>query len=226
MWSGSDAEKAAWQHVADLVTTKYPDIKVQLDTAAWPDYWTKLPTLAASNTLPDIVSLQSLRAPGFASLMVPLDDMIKRDKFDIDAFDKSIVGGLSHDGKVFALPYDFGPLLVYYNADLFAKAGLPVPQAGLDGRRFHQGRQGADHGQPVRHQPRRRRPGGRLGGFRRRALHEGQRPRPHQSEVRRRLPVLRRPGRQGEGGAAAGRRAAICRWATSAAAVSPPATWP
>ena len=44
MWSGSDAEKAAWQHVADMVTAKYPDIKVQLDTAAWPDYWTKLPT--------------------------------------------------------------------------------------------------------------------------------------------------------------------------------------
>jgi ABC-type glycerol-3-phosphate transport system substrate-binding protein len=130
MWSGSDAEKAAWQHVADMVTAKYPDIKVQLDTAAWPDYWTKLPTLAASNTLPDIVSLQSLRAPGFATLMVPLDERIKRDKFDIDAFDKSIVGGLSHDGKVFALPYDFGPLLVYYNADLFAKAGVAVPKAG------------------------------------------------------------------------------------------------
>src|ERR1700693_631913 len=130
MWSGSDAEKAAWQHVADMVTAKYPDIKVQLDTAALPDYWTKLPTLAASNTLPDIVSLQSLRAPGFATLMVPLDERIKRDKFDIDAFDKSIVGGLSHDGKVFALPYDFGPLLVYYNADLFAKAGLAVPKAG------------------------------------------------------------------------------------------------
>src|SRR4029079_3837240 len=69
MWSGSDAERAAWQKFAVMVTAKYPDIKVQLDTAAWPDYWTKLPTLAASNTLPDIVSLQSLRAPGFASLM-------------------------------------------------------------------------------------------------------------------------------------------------------------
>src|SRR5471030_709459 len=98
MWSGSDAEKAAWQHVADMVTAKYPDIKVQLDTAAWPDYWTKLPTLAASNQLPDIVGLQSLRAPGFSSLMVPLDDKIARDKFDIDAFDRSIVAGLSHDG--------------------------------------------------------------------------------------------------------------------------------
>lgn len=130
MWAGSDAEKESWQHVADMVTAKYPDIKIQLDTAAWPDYWTKLPTLAAANQLPDIVSLQSLRAPGFASLMLPLDDMIKRDKFDIDSFDKSIVDGLSQDGHVFALPYDFGPLLVFYNADEFAKAKLPAPTAG------------------------------------------------------------------------------------------------
>jgi multiple sugar transport system substrate-binding protein len=130
MWSGSNAEKDAWQHVADMVTKKYPDITVQLETAAWPDYWTKLPTLAASNTLPDIVSLQSLRSPGFTSLMVPLDDMIKRDKFDIDSFDKSIVSGLSQEGQIFALPYDFGPLLIYYNADAFKEAGLAPPKAG------------------------------------------------------------------------------------------------
>jgi len=130
MWAGSDAEVAAWRHVADLVTAKYPDIRIELQTSAWPDYWTKLPTLAASNTLPDIVSLQSLRAPGFAGLMIPLDGLIARDKFDIESFDKSIVGGLSHDGHIFALPYDFGPLLVYYNADWLEKAGVKPPEPG------------------------------------------------------------------------------------------------
>jgi len=130
MWVGSDAEKAAWQHVADMVTAKYPDIKIELQTASWPDYWTKLPTLVASNQLPDIVSLQSLRTPGFASVMTPLDDMAKRDNFDVGAFDKSIIGGLSSDGHLLALPYDFGPLLVYYNADMFKKDNVPVPKEG------------------------------------------------------------------------------------------------
>jgi ABC-type glycerol-3-phosphate transport system substrate-binding protein len=130
MWAGSDAEVAAWQHVADMVTAKYPDIKIELQTASWPDYWTKLPTLAAANQLPDIVSLQSLRAPGFATLMTPLDDFIKRDNFDIGAFDTSIIGGLSNDGHVMALPYDFGPLIIYYNADMFAKDGVEPPKDG------------------------------------------------------------------------------------------------
>src|SRR6185312_8068324 len=130
MWAGSDAEVSAWRHVADMVTAKYPDIKITLQTASWPDYWTKLPTLAASNQLPDIVSLQSLRTPGFASLLTPLDDLAKRDKFDLTAFDKSIIGGLSSDGHVVALPYDFGPLITYYNADWFKKAGITPPAPG------------------------------------------------------------------------------------------------
>ena len=78
--------------------------------------------------MPDIVSLQSLRAPGFADLMVPLDERIKADKFDIDAFDPSIIKGLSRNGKQFALPYDFGPWVIYYNHDMFVKAGLPLPR--------------------------------------------------------------------------------------------------
>src|SRR5271167_1234798 len=81
MWSGSEPEVVAWKHVAELVTQKYPDITVEFQTTSFPDYWTKLPTLAAAGKLPDIVSLQSLRAPGFAGLMVPLDDHIRQDHF-------------------------------------------------------------------------------------------------------------------------------------------------
>jgi multiple sugar transport system substrate-binding protein len=130
MWSGSNAEVTAWKHIGDLVTAKYPDIKVDFETASWTDYWTKLPALAASNRLPDIISMQSLRVPGFAQLMEPLNDRIERDHFDVSAFNKSIIAGLSLDQKLYALPYDFGPLIVYYNNDIFAKAGIPAPRPG------------------------------------------------------------------------------------------------
>ena len=130
MWSGSEPEVTAWKHVAALVTEKYPDITVEFQTTSFPDYWTKLPALAASGKLPDIVSLQSLRAPGFASLMEPLDDRIKADKFDIGSFEPSILKGLSRNGHQFALPYDFGPLVLFYNHDLFVKEGVPLPKPG------------------------------------------------------------------------------------------------
>ncbi len=130
MWSNSDAEVEAWKHVAGMVTEKHPDITIEFQTASWPNYWTKLPALAASGDLPDIVSLQSMRAPGFAQVMMPLDELIARDNFDIDAFVPSMVNGLSKDGKIYALAYDVGPWIMYYNKDRFEAAGLPLPKPG------------------------------------------------------------------------------------------------
>ena len=45
-------------------------------------------------------------------------------------FDKSILDGLKHDGKQIALPYDFGPMIVYYNRDLFKAANVAEPKPG------------------------------------------------------------------------------------------------
>jgi multiple sugar transport system substrate-binding protein/raffinose/stachyose/melibiose transport system substrate-binding protein len=130
MWSGSEAEVAAWQHLCAMVHAKHPDITVNFQTASWTDYWTKLPALAASNQLPDIVSLQNMRTAGFAQLMEPLDPYIRADNFDVGAFDKSIIAGLSRNGKIYALPYDFGPWLMFYNRDQFQAAGLVAPDPG------------------------------------------------------------------------------------------------
>ena len=130
MWSGSQAEVAAWQHLCDMVHAKYPNITVHFETASWPDYWTKLTVLAASHQLPDIISLQSARTAGFSNLMQPLDSYVQRDHFDVGAFNKTIIAGLSQDGKLYALPYDFGPLVEYYNADMFEQAGLKAPTQG------------------------------------------------------------------------------------------------
>lgn len=130
MWSGSDAEVAAWKHLCDMVHAKHPDIVVNFMTASWSNYWTKLPALAASGQLPDIISLQSMRAPGFASLMEPLGPYMQNTGFDIGAFDPTIIRGLSVGGDLHALPYDYGPWITYYNADMFQKAGLQLPGAG------------------------------------------------------------------------------------------------
>src|SRR5262249_50432929 len=138
MWSGSEPEVTAWRHVAAMVTEAYPEITVEFQTTSFPDYWTKLPALAAAHKLPDIISLQAQRAPGFAQLMEPLDARIKTDNFDIAAFDPSIIKALSRDGKQFAIPYDFGPLVLYYNYDTFTKAGVAPPKPGWTEAEFNQ----------------------------------------------------------------------------------------
>ncbi len=95
MWAGGEEDVAGWQEIADLVNKQYPDIKVELQTAPWGDYWTKLAAQAAAGQMTDIFSLQSLRTPNFHQLMEPLGPYIERDGFPIEQFIPSIIEGMS-----------------------------------------------------------------------------------------------------------------------------------
>src|SRR5436190_16638168 len=121
MWSASNDEVKAWEYDAALVTKKYPNIHIKFQTTTFQNYWTKLESEAASGTMPDIISLQSQHTPGFASNFLPLGSYIKQNNFDINAFDPVIVKGLTYQNEVRALPYDFGPLVMFYNRDMFKK---------------------------------------------------------------------------------------------------------
>jgi multiple sugar transport system substrate-binding protein len=127
MW-GSETDAALWQSLADLVTEEYPNITVTPEISGWTDYWTRLPVLASSGQIGDIVAMQSLRMPSFHPILEPLDSYFEADNFDLSAFDSSIISGLSHDGTHYALPYDVGPWVVFYNHDKFVEAGLSAPE--------------------------------------------------------------------------------------------------
>lgn len=126
MW-GDESDTALWQSLADLVTAEYPNIAVTPQISGWTDYWTRLPVLASSGQIADLVAMQSMRMPSFYSILEPLDAHFATDNFDTSVFESSIIAGLGHDGTQYALPYDVGPWLVYYNRDRFAEAGVAEP---------------------------------------------------------------------------------------------------
>src|SRR3954468_17602844 len=130
MWSGSDVEKNAWLHVADMVTQKYPNIKIKFETAPFNDFWTKLTTQAASGNAPCVIGLQGQRAPQFGNLLVPLDDYMSKAGIKASDYVPSITKGLQYKGKQVALPYDVGPFVMFYNKDAFKAAGLKEPAIG------------------------------------------------------------------------------------------------
>lgn len=131
MWSGSEIETEALQHLSQMVTEAHPDIELQLQTSTFPDYWTKLAAQASGGNVGCILGVQSPRAPSIEQLLLPMDDQMLADAgVDLAEFDQPIVEALASDGGQLAIPYDFGPLVVYYNADAFQEAGVPVPEAG------------------------------------------------------------------------------------------------
>jgi multiple sugar transport system substrate-binding protein len=127
MWSGSTAEVDAWNHLSQMVTAKHPDVALDFQTSSFSDYWTKLAAQASGGDAGCILGVQSYRAPSISQLLVPLDDMLAGAGIAAADFDPAIWKALQVDGQQLAVPYDFGPLLMFYNADRFREAGVPIP---------------------------------------------------------------------------------------------------
>ncbi|MFD7156002.1 ABC transporter substrate-binding protein [Kribbella sp. NPDC059898] len=129
-WIGGTADQAAWQKVADQAHTDHSGITVKLQGTDWNNYWSKIGTLLASGKAPCIIGMQSLRLASYANAMLPLDDLMKKYGLKTEDFDKPIMDGLKSDGKQVAIPYDSGPMVIFYNKDLFKAAGVPDPKPG------------------------------------------------------------------------------------------------
>ncbi|MGW1343646.1 ABC transporter substrate-binding protein [Kribbella sp. NPDC002412] len=129
-WIGGTEDQAAWQKVADQATTDHPGITVKLQGTDWNNYWAKIGTLLAGGKAPCIIGMQSLRTASYAGAMLPLDDLMSKYGLKAEDFDKPIMDGLKVDGKQIAIPYDSGPMVIFYNRDLFKAAGVAEPKPG------------------------------------------------------------------------------------------------
>ncbi|SEP82749.1 multiple sugar transport system substrate-binding protein [Microlunatus flavus] len=128
MWSGSEIETETLNHLSEMVTQANPDIKLTIQTSTFPDYWTKLAAQASGGDVGCILGVQGPRAPSITSLMLPLEQSkLEAAGIKMSEFNPAISQALQSDGQQIAIPYDFGPLVVFYNKDLFAKAGLKEP---------------------------------------------------------------------------------------------------
>lgn len=136
MSADSQKEVDVWNHLADMVHQKYPDITVKFESTPFKDYYNKLTSQAASNDLACIAGLQAQRVPDVGSLFTDLKPAFQKQKFDIAKYAPSIVEGLQQDSKQLAVPYDLGPYVLYYNKNMFEAAGVPLPKPGWSEAEF------------------------------------------------------------------------------------------
>ncbi len=105
-------------------------IKVQIDLVSFSNALTQIETeLSSGSSAYDSVMnifIKALRwiRPGW---IVPLDDYIAKDKFDIDDFAPALVNAHKLDGKLYAVPFSSEVTLMLYRKDILDAAGLKVP---------------------------------------------------------------------------------------------------
>lgn len=86
-------------------------------------------TLAGSTGTFDLVEMYSLVIPKYADKLVPLDDLLAkhRDKFTLGDLDKTMLTGMSYDGKQYGLPTQANIITMIYRKDIFEEQGIAVP---------------------------------------------------------------------------------------------------
>ena len=117
-----------------------PGIRVtRLNPGDAGSFYTKLQTMMAAGTPPDVfyVGAERLASYADAGLLLPLDDWVGVEgtagDFQLDAFYPATVDAFRFEdgrvgqGRLWGIPKDFTTVGFYYNRDLLERAGMPEP---------------------------------------------------------------------------------------------------
>lgn len=115
--------------VVEAFERAHPDIRVQVEPTT-DEYSMKLLTQLAAGVGPDVAWMNVALVPQFAvrGALLPLDDHLG--DIRLSDYYANVVGFFRTGGKLYGLPRDVAPFgLVFYNKDLFDRAGVPYPPA-------------------------------------------------------------------------------------------------
>jgi multiple sugar transport system substrate-binding protein len=131
---GDPGELKAYQAIVDTFEARNPDVDVELiHIPSQSDYRQRLGTDFAAGTAADVVLLNYRRFAPFAAreALVPLGPyMAASQVVSSTAFYVEALSAFLWNQNVWCLPQNLSSLVVYYNRDLFAAAGVPEPAAG------------------------------------------------------------------------------------------------
>ena len=124
LFTGGDGE--FFNAMVDEFNRTHTDIVLKADPAKYTDYYTKLTTALASKNAPDVVVIHrdSMLTYVNSGALYPLDELLAGNQDEVKDFVPAAIDPCRFNGKLYSLPLDVHPLIMYYNKDLLAKAGI------------------------------------------------------------------------------------------------------
>jgi multiple sugar transport system substrate-binding protein len=115
--------------VADEFEKANPDIKINMETTPWDQYWTKLEAASTGGNMPDIVTMHSNESYKYMSngMLMNLDEVVEENNIDMNNFTEGISDLYTYDDSLYAIPKDVTTIGLWYNKELFDEAGLSYP---------------------------------------------------------------------------------------------------
>ncbi len=125
------------REVFDPILTQWklahPNVTIQITNIPYAQYSTKLAEAAASGKLPDLFMLRSDWLSRYMSYLSPAPRAV----FTTDEYRKTFAPIIAHDlirnEEIMAVSYGVPTLGLYYNTDMYAKAGIQAPPTSWQG---------------------------------------------------------------------------------------------
>jgi multiple sugar transport system substrate-binding protein len=111
--------------IVDAFEKDNPGIDVKVETTPYDQYFTKLQTALAGGTAGDAFELN------YENFVTYADNGSLAELSDVDdsSYKTSLLDAYQQDGKQLGLPESFSDVVLFYNKDLFEKAGVDLPTA-------------------------------------------------------------------------------------------------
>lgn len=126
----SDHTAGYWRDLISRFEKKYPGAKVNLQTVSWTDINQKITTLVSTNQAPDILNLDAYANFAGDKLLLPANDVLSA-KTQSDFITKFADNG-QYQGTQYGIPFVGSVRALFYNKDIFKKAGISQPPKTWD----------------------------------------------------------------------------------------------
>jgi multiple sugar transport system substrate-binding protein len=132
---GNPGDEKIYNDAIARFNKRYPNVKVNnnfTQVVNWGDYINKIQASIASGDAPDIINIatEGVEYGLDKKLYLSLSNYIKQDQSVqalIGDVSPALIEGFSKDGQTYLLPNNWNTMLVYYNTELFQKAGIQRP---------------------------------------------------------------------------------------------------
>jgi multiple sugar transport system substrate-binding protein len=127
-------DKPAVEHIVKEFNATHDDVKIDMTIQPSDVLAQKLLPAYSAGKGPTITSLDASQVPQYAKLGViaPMDDLYSSGKLNKSELPKASLDATMYDGKQYGVPMAATNSMLYYNKDLFEKAGIQNPPTTMD----------------------------------------------------------------------------------------------
>lgn len=128
-FSAGEANAEVLKNMVAKFEEDNPDIKVEVQSLGYDEYFTALATKMAGNSAPDCfeLNMENFLTYAIRDSLEPLDSYFESTGASKDVYSIGPINAATYNDKLYAIPQSFSTVVTFYNKNLFDQAGISYP---------------------------------------------------------------------------------------------------